>query len=228
MQMKTYLLVAVLFTVSFVSFAQQNTDEFKRQQYIFEKSVTFNDPVVARMALYNMMAMQPNNLDLLDSLAVFYFNYDIFTSALIVSKEASRLQPDNELALEIAAISFENLRMKDRALDEFQSLFLKNDNLFTLYKVALLQYELARYNECNTSTDILLKRKDIAEATVTFTTEDDEEREIGIDAAIYNLKGMTAAKQADKTAAKAHFQKALELAPLFDLAANNMKDLDNE
>jgi tetratricopeptide (TPR) repeat protein len=222
--MKNKILI-VLFIVFGTQALAQKSAEFKRQQYIFDKAVTFNDPVVARTALYNMMALEPNNLDLLDSLAVFYYNYNIHTSAAIVAREAIAINPENELAMEVAAISFENLRMKDRALEEYENLFLINNNVFTLYKTAILQYDLERFEETNTTSDILLKRKEVETERVIFTKEDKTEFEISIKAAIYNLKGMALKKSNKVEEAKVCFAKAVEIAPEFELAKQNLSDI---
>lgn len=220
------LLVILILLTGYEGFAQKSA-EFKRQQFIFEKASLYNDPTVATVALYNMLSLEPNNLELLDSLSIFYLNYDNFTSALIIAKEASSRNPNNELALEIAGLCFENLRMKDRAIAEYESLFLKNNNVFTLYKIALLQYDLERFNECITSTDILLKRKETEVEKVVFTKNDENktEIEIGIRAAIHNLKGMSALKLKQPEQAKENFRKALEIAPEFDLAKQNLAEV---
>jgi tetratricopeptide (TPR) repeat protein len=222
--MKNKLVIVLFLVIGTQAFAQKSA-EYKRQQYIFEKATTFNDPVVARNALYNMMALEPNNLDLLDSLAVFYYNYNIHTSAVIAAKEALVLNPSNELAMEVAAISFENLRMKDRALEEYENLYLKSDNIFTLYKMAILQYDLERFEETNTTTDILLKRKEVESEKVVFTKEDNSEFEISIKAAIFNLKGMAQKKINKVEEAKISFTKAVEIAPEFELAKENLSNI---
>ena len=203
----------------------QNAEAMKRQRFIFENATTFNDPVVARTALYNMMAMNPTNNDLLDSLAVFYFEYGQYASAAIVAKEAQKRNPDNILAYEIAAISFESLKIKDRALTEYESLFLKNNNTFTLYKIAFLQYDLQRYNEANTSADILLRRKEVSEQTIAFQKADETQQEVPLSAALYNLKGIIAVQQEKPDQAAEMFNKALEVAPEFELAQLNLKDV---
>ncbi len=202
----------------------QDAEALKRQRFIFETASRFNDPVVARTALYNMMAMNPSNNDLLDSLAVFYFEYGQYASAAIAAKEAQKRNPENILAYEIAAISFESLKIKDRALTEYESLFLKNNNTFTLYKIAFLQYDLERYNESNTSADILLRRKEAAEQTIAFQRSDESQQEIPLTAALYNLKGIIAVQQSKPDEAKEMFNKALEVAPDFELAQTNLKN----
>lgn len=201
----------------------QDAEAMKRQRFIFENATTFNDPVVARTALYNMMAMDPSNNDLVDSLAVFYFEYGQYASAAIVAKEAQKRNPENILAYEIAAISFESLKIKDRALTEYESLFLKNNNTFTLYKIAFLQYDLERYNESNTSADILLRRKELADETISFQKSDETQQQVPLPAALYNLKGIIAVQQNKTDEATQMFNKALELAPDFELAQANLK-----
>lgn len=203
----------------------QDAEAMKRQRFIFENATKFNDPVVARTALYNMLAMNPNNNDILDSLAVYYFEYGQYASAAIVSKEAQKRNPDNILAYEIAAISFESLQIKDRALTEYESLFLKNNNTFTLYKIAFLQYDLERFNEANTSADILLRRKEVGEQTIAFQKTDETQQEVPLSAALYNLKGIIAVQLDKPDEAEEMFNKALEVAPEFELAQINLKDV---
>ncbi|MEQ9300048.1 MAG: hypothetical protein RIF33_15860 [Cyclobacteriaceae bacterium] len=203
----------------------QDAEAMKRQRFIFENARVYNDPVVARTALYNMMAMNPSNNDLLDSLAVFYFEYGQYASAAIVAKEAQKRNPDNILAYEVAAISFESLKIKDRALTEYESLFLKNNNTFTLYKIAFLQYDLERYNESNTSADILLRRSELDDQTVAFQRSDESQQEIPLRAALYNLKGIIAVQQSKPDEAKEMFNKALEISPDFELVQANLKDV---
>lgn len=222
--MRVLIVLFVLLSTMNEVFAQ-DSEAMKRQRFIFENATKFNDPVVARTALYNMLAMNPNNNDILDSLAVYYFEYGQYASAAIVSKEAQKRNPDNILAYEIAAISFESLQIKDRALTEYESLFLKNNNTFTLYKIAFLQYDLERFNEANTSADILLRRKEVAEQTIAFQKTDETQQEVPLSAALYNLKGIIAVQLDKPDEAEEMFNKALEVAPEFELAQINLKDV---
>ncbi|MEM8896033.1 MAG: tetratricopeptide repeat protein [Bacteroidota bacterium] len=223
--MRVLILMLMLLVFGNVSKAQ-DAEAMKQQRFIFENATLYNDPVVARTALYNMLALDPTNNDLLDSLAVFYFEYGQYASAAIVAKEAQNRNPENILALEIAAISFESLNIKDRALTEYESLFLKNNNTFTLYKIAFLQYDLERFNESNTSADILLRRKEVNEATVAFQRSDETQQSVPMSAAVYNLKGIIAVQQDKKDQAAEYFNKALEIVPDFELVQNNLKDVN--
>ena len=219
------LILGLIAIVALGSAKAQDADFMKRQKMIFEKATYYNDPVVARMALYNMISMNPSNDNLLDSLAVFYFDYGQYASAAIVSKELQTRNPDNILAYELAAASFESLNIKDRALDEYESLFLKNNNSFTLYKIAFLQFELERYNESLTSADILLRRKEAEEQKILFNKTDKTQQEVPMKAALFNLKGIIYKEQGETDKAADFFDQAIEAAPDFELAQLNKKSL---
>ncbi len=227
MKMRVLILMLVMLVFGNLAVAQ-NEEAMKQQKFIFENATLYNDPVVARTALYNMLAMDPTNNNLLDSLAVFYFEYGQYASAAIVAQEAQKRNPENILALEIAAISFESLNIKDRALTEYESLFLKNNNTFTLYKIAFLQYDLERFNESNTSADILLRRKEASESTIAFQKSDETQQQVPLSAAIYNLKGIIAVQLDKKDQAVEHFNKALEIAPDFELVQANLQDINKD
>ena len=93
--------------MSTVAFAQDA--EYKRQKFIYRQALAFNDPDAAKMALYNMIALKPGNIGALDSLSLLYFEQQNWVSAGLVALEAKKLNPNNLLAMEIAATSFENL-----------------------------------------------------------------------------------------------------------------------
>ena len=44
--------------------------ELRKQAFIYSTAKSFNDPVVARTALYNILAINPANVSIYDSLAI--------------------------------------------------------------------------------------------------------------------------------------------------------------
>ena len=71
--MKTkFILFIIAFIFSFNTYSQNNT--FEVQRSIFEKAKSYNDPNVAISALYNMIALQPENILLKDSLMREYLD----------------------------------------------------------------------------------------------------------------------------------------------------------
>lgn len=192
----------------------------------YQMALRYNDYDMARNALYNLYVENPANDSILYSLASLYLQAGQYTSAAISAQDVLQMKPGHPGALEITGVSYENLGLKDKALDSYESLYLKTDDYQTLYKIAFLQYEMGRYNESNTNADILLNKKEAEEATVVYEAGENEQKEYSIKVALYNLKGLIAKAQGDKSAAKKNFEEALKIAPDFTLAKENIQNLD--
>lgn len=196
--------------------------DIQKNAAIYELAMQFNDPPVARMALYNLLFYSNNQSAVLDSLAMMYYNLNQMPSVALVTKENLKINPDNQVALELGAIALNQLGAKDQALDNYEKLFLKNNNSQTLYQIAFMQYELKRFTESATSADILLKRTDIDELKMSFAKLDKTQQEISMRAALLNLKGLLAQQRGDIQKAKELFLEALNVAPGFELAQVNL------
>lgn len=191
---------------------------------IYNLSTQFSDPAVTRMALYHLLMVAPNKTGILDSLALNYYDNQRWISVALVTKENLKINQDNELALELSALAYENLGIKDQALDQYETLFLKNDNTATLYRVAFLQYELKRYKESLASAEILLNRADIAEQKLYFPKLDKTQQEVTMKAALLNLKGLIAKSEGEVEKAKSFYLEALKESPGFEVAQKNLSE----
>lgn len=221
----------LLFMLLSVSTMAQETKDVKEspmyqiENIKYQLGLKYGDVNVARNAIYGMLVMDPQNLSLLDSLAYLYFDYQRHTSCILVCMDLLKINPDHLAALEMSAISYENLGLKDKALDNYESIYLKQNNVFTLYKIASLQLDLGRYVESMTNVDIMLKNKEVQEAKITINTNQGTQ-DIALTAAVYNLKGLIESSQDQKEAAKVSFNEALSIEPEFILAKNNLAELD--
>ena len=113
--------------------------------------------------------------------------------------------------------------VRDRALQNYESLYLLSNNVSVLYKMAFIQYELKRYNEAITSIDILLSNKGVEALKVVFNDVENKPKEYAMTVALLNLKGMAVLDHlGDKAAAKKLFDQALAAAPDFVLAKQNL------
>lgn len=196
--------------------------DVRKNMAIYTLANQFNDPAVARMALYNILFFSNDQSSVLDSLALMYYDMNRLTSVALVTRENLKINPNNEVALELGAIALSQLGAKDQALDNYEKLFLKNNDSRTLYQVAFLQYELKRFEESGTSVDILLKREDIDEMKMAFVKLDQTQQEVSMRAALLNLKGLLAQEKADIEGAKSYFLEALKVAPGFEVAQANL------
>ena len=221
----------MVMAVAFMNFATaQNTEVQKTQlykhyqmKYVF--GMKYNDSDVAKNALYSMIAMDPNDDSLKMVLCYYYFEQNQFASSLFVSADLLSRRPDNVDALRINAMSFENMGVRDKAIEAYESLYLKTNDIGVLYQVSLLQFEVARYEECKTNLDIIIKNPQAKAMKLSFAKDEKEQQEVSLEAACYNMKGMLAKQQGNNEEAKIQLQKALELEPEFALASQNLDEL---
>lgn len=192
----------------------------------YQMALRYNDYAMAKNALYNLYVENPQNDSILYSLSALYLQSGQYASAAISAQDVLQMRPEHPGAVEIMAVSYENLGLKDKALDSYESLYLKTDDYQTLYKIAFLQFELGRYNESKTNADILMSKKEAEDLKVVFDAGNNEQKEYSIKVALLNLKGLIAKAQGDKATAKKYFEEALKIAPDFTLAKENLQNID--
>ena len=194
-----------------------------QMKYVFGSK--YNDGAVAKDALYSMIAMDPNDDSLKMVLCYYYFEQNQYASSLFVSLDLLSRHPDHEDALKINAMSYENMGVRDKAIEVYESLYLKTNEVSVLYQAAMLQFELERYNECKASLDIILKDPQSNALKLSFAKNESEQQEVSLSAAVYNMKGMLEKRLGNNVEAKTLFEKAIEIEPEFVLAAQNLKDV---
>jgi len=198
-------------------------------EHFYKKYVTaiqWNDYDVAKDALYDLIIENPQNDSLIFSLAYFYYENEKYASAVLVSQQLLARNPKNTIALEMTAVGYEVMGVKDRSLQSYESLYLLTNTITTLYKMAFLQFDLKRYTECLASIDALLTNKEIDTQKVVFNDAEKKSKEYSMKVAVLNLKGLAVQEHlGDKAAAKKLFEEALAIAPDFLLAKENLAKL---
>ncbi len=192
----------------------------------YNMAIRYNDYAEAKSALYTLINIEPQNDSLRFNLAYLYFDNQQYASTILVCRDILARNPQNVPALEMSAIAYEELGLKDKAAINYEQLYLVTENLETLYKLAYLQYELKRYAESRVNIDILLANDETDNRTIIFQINELEQKEFSLRVAVLNLDGLVKKDQGDKPGAKEAFTKALELAPDFVFAKNNLAELD--
>ncbi len=195
-------------------------------EHFYKKYVTalqWSDYDVAKDALYDLIIENPQNDSLIFNLAYFYYENQKYASSVLVSQQLLSRNPKNTGALEMSAVGYEFMGVPDRALQNYESLYLLTNNINTLYKMSFLQFDLKRYAESLVSIDILLANKEVEAAKVVFNDVENKQKEYPMKVAIINLKGLAVLEHlGDKVAAKKLFDEALAIAPDFVLAKQNL------
>ena len=195
-------------------------------QHFYNKYVTalqWNDYEVAKDALYDLIIENPQNDSLIYNLALYYYENEKYVSAVLVCQPLLARNPKNTAALEISAIGYETMGVPDRALQNYESLYLLTNNIATLYKMAFLQYDLKRFTESLASIDILLANNELDKAKVVFNDIENKPKEYPMKVAILSLKGLVQLDHfGDKAEAKKLFDEALAISPDFVPAKQNL------
>ncbi|MEO9484514.1 MAG: hypothetical protein ABJG47_13745 [Ekhidna sp.] len=199
--------------------------EIRKQAFIFNSATLFNDPIIARMALYNLLAENPSNVALYDSLAISYLQYNQSVSAALVAQQALKINPNDQFALEIAATGFDQIGVKDKSLMYYEKLYLANGGINMLYKISFLQMELTRFAESNASLDIIMGDPQSEVQTIRFPTTDGAGQEVSLKAAASRVKAMILQEKGDVEGAKAKYLETLEIHPGFQIVQQQLREL---
>jgi tetratricopeptide (TPR) repeat protein len=212
--------------------AQQQIDirqtmVYRMQKGIYQRAVKYSDVNTAINALYNICVLEPQNDSILYALAYIYFDNQRYFSATLTLNDVLLLNPNNEQALEMRAVSLEQVGAIDKSLEDYESLYLRENNINFLYKMAILQYQLKRYKESKTNIDIMLTKSESDEIKIYFPDENDIDQEVVLRASLHNLKGLIAKDEGDTVEARKQFGIALEVQSDFYLAKKNYEGLSN-
>lgn len=185
----------------------------------------YYDLEVSQMALYEMIAMDLQNVSLRDSLALLYYNMGKYGSAIAVATDVLAVEKENLAMMEVRALSNENLQFYNDALNDYERLYLLSPSPFILYKMATLQYSSKKTEQAKTNIDILLSNKQIDSLKVEVPLNKMQQQEVSMRAAVLNLRGILNRDLGNKEIAQQSFSEALKLNPDFLAAKANLEAL---
>ena len=183
------------------------------------------DYEVARTALYYMLAENPENYHLKDSLARIYLAQGYYFMADKMASDVLEKEPDNQQVMEIKAISLQATGNLKESVVYYEKLFNNGESIQHGYQLAVLQYNLQRFGECNATSDFIIKNPKSAEETVYLNYGENKGQEVPLIAACHNLKGVMLKDLQKIEEAKLQFEAALKAKSDFLLASENLKSL---
>ncbi|MFT6865601.1 MAG: tetratricopeptide (TPR) repeat protein [Cyclobacteriaceae bacterium] len=233
--MMKYLFLLIAGLVMFGAQAQNDQQqrdsipfEFSRQAFIYEMAKNFNDPVIARMAIFNLISFNPGNTALLDTLAVLYLDNNQPVSAALTAQESATIDPKDLFAVELAAISFERIGATAKAIEFYERLYTSNFDINVVYKMGFLQMQVKRFIEASTNADIIIEDPKSEKLKLMFQKSETENQEILLKACGYRLKGMIEEDQGNTSLAKEYYQKALDMEPDFVIMKEQLEALNTK
>lgn len=213
---------AVPDSVRNMEMVQWNVNHYAR---VYQTARGINDLKAAKEALLHIVVEIPQNDSLLFELGKVYFQLQEYAPASVCLNEIVKAYPDQLAAVEMAAISYENLGANKEALEMYESLYLNNDGFSILYKMVLLQFDLERFTEAMTNIDIMMDRPESKENKVPLMTTENQQKEYPMTALLLNLKGLIKMEQNENEAAKSFFEEALKIAPDFASAKEHLEQV---
>jgi len=201
-----------------MTYAQDSTyiaNEYNKAVLLYQKAQRYNDTELSKQALLEMSLMNPTDTAVLRTLAELYFSNRQFVSSALVAQDINIVDPTSIVGLEIQALSYENLRLYDKAVENYEKLWLQTEDIYILFQISYLQYTLERFEESRNNLKIL-ESKIKADDMVQLNTSDGNSQEVKMMAAIENVRGLIELERGNNEEAKTHFNKALELSPDFE------------
>jgi len=180
---------------------------------------------VARTALYYMLAENPENYHLKDSLARIYLAQGYYFMADKMATEVLEKEPNNQQVMEIKAISLQATGNLKESVVYYEKLFNNGESIQHGYQLAVLQYNLQRFGECNATSDFIINNPKSAEESVYLNYGENNGQEVPLVAACHNLKGVMLKDLQKIEEAKLQFEAALKAKSDFVLASENLKSL---
>lgn len=230
-----------LFFAFSVAFAQPNatpktpastpSNDWKQQQIQLQKEIVqratrYGDAQALKQAYYTLIAIDSTAGGYRDSLLNIYFGSQAYVSAILLGRELNKQNPKNQTSLAILAYSEQNMGLTIEAIDHFKQLYELGKNPVDLYQAAALEFKLQRFLECNISIEKIMQQPETEQAKIYIAYNERQGQNVALKAACLNIRGLIAANTGKKEEARTLFSQALKLEPEFELAKNNLTQLD--
>ncbi len=235
MKIRIFLLALTMMSFSLTLHAQEEAApstkpkdsgmyKYIQMKYVF--AMKYNDWRAAANSLYDLIALDPMDDSLKLNLGYLYYDNNVFASALFVSADLLTRHPQNPQALQLSGLCYENMGLKAKAVDAYETLYMATESIDVLFNTAALQFELQRYSEATTNAKIVAENSQAKEIKLNYPISETEKQEIPMNAAAYNLLGVIEKEQGNKEQAKSYFEKALAIAPEFKMAKDGKNELN--
>jgi len=202
-----------------------NNAAYETESRVFHMSLKYSDLPTATKALFNMIALNPENKSLKDTLCFLYFQRKAWEQCILVGTEILQYKSDDIAITEAVAFSQKSLNLTRESLSKYEKLYQMNGNVLYLYEVAKLQYALKRNGEFDVSVNNLMNHPEAASKKVTVQLPENRQQNVLLKSACLNLKGVLLLESKDYVNAKKHFEAANQIDPQFVLPVNNLKVL---
>jgi tetratricopeptide (TPR) repeat protein len=210
-----------LFSLTLVIILLNNCKPADNSKKLLDQALKNKDYATAAFAYNNLLLTDTSNLEYKDSLARIYIKSGNYEGGVRLGEQVLVKQPKNLKLLELVGIGNGRLNNIDKAVANFNALFVASQDYTYLYKIAGMCFDSQKYNEADSLADIMIAKADTTKR-IEVQLPSGESQSVPIVAACYNMKGAILAEMADRTGniehiknAVPYFQKALKIYPEF-------------
>jgi tetratricopeptide (TPR) repeat protein len=231
MKRSFYALLLGLAMLSALIVSACSGQQKKTYQQAYELAKSHGDVVAAINATYMQLASDTSNVNLRDTLCRLYTLSGRWNSAEQFGQDVLNARPKDTTTLQRVAKAQQNLQKYEQSLEKYQKLMGMQQEPNYVYQIAVNQYYLKRYNEVSRSINQLMGMQAASDKKipVIFSQNGQTMRQnVPIKAAAHNLMGVVMLQNEQKDAAKQRFQQALNAFPRFQLAFNNLAQVDKK
>lgn len=218
----------LLFLASLSSFSQKTLNpDLRLQETIYKHALENSDLEAATIAVYQIIALQPEKDSWQDTLCLLYHGRGYYLQSAKIAQRILEKKPESLAFREVLAQAFENTGNYLEALRQYDKLVKADSNAVFMYKTALMQYLLRYYNDCEITINNILKNSKTEGLSINTQVDQasSELKQVPLRAAALNILGVVYMDMNKKEPAIDAFEKALELYPDYMLVKENLKKI---
>jgi tetratricopeptide (TPR) repeat protein len=195
------------------------------QEKVYQLALENNDLEAATMAVYQLIAIQPEKQTWQDTLCLLYHGRGYYSQSASLALKIIERNPETREFREVLAQAYEYLGNYSEALEQYELLVKPDSNSAVLYKTAMMHYMLKDYKECESDLKYILSDKD--SESINIATQADPAnaklQAVPIRAAALNMLGVIYMDDKKSEEAKEAFEAALKIFPAYLVAKQNIK-----
>lgn len=239
---RSLVLISIFMMVCYAASAQKNKNTtttstiqpdnkslmITQYKMIYSQAISYGDFSSATTAVFGILANDTGDISWQDTLAGLFFARGAYEQCISISKIVYAKQPENTRILEILATAEQSSGNQKDALGYFEQLYPKTKELYHLYQIITLQYNLKRLAECNSNIDVMIADVNSEKQQITLTVGQNQQQKVFFKAAAYNIRGVMARDVKQDTLAEESFNAALKISPDFVLPKLNLDDMHKQ
>ena len=198
---------------------------------LYEAAEKYKDANTARVALNQLLLLDPDNIVYLDSLARLYIKSGNFEGGIAISEKLVKQNKASKELLELVGVAYQQQEKREDAITVFGDLFESTKDYRYLYQQVVILSEEGAKQEFDSMIYILkniVKESDDAKATlIDFpTTKGDVKQMVPLEAAVIFLEGKVELEANNFKKGINLMVKSIELFPDFEMPKYYLQQIE--